>query len=39
MNQFVLLAERKFQTAHTADSQSQSTLCRQIHTVCRAIPH
>jgi len=28
MNQFVLLAERKFKTAHTAYSQSQSTLCR-----------
>jgi len=29
MNQFVLPAERKFQPAHTADSQSHNnTLCR-----------
>jgi len=29
MNQFVLLAERKLQTAHTTGSQSHSnTLCR-----------
>jgi len=28
MNQFVLQAERKFQTAHTADSESHNTHSR-----------